>query len=675
MSRKMKVDPKSGRQYDPVAAANAHVLQSRQAPQADHDADYQAFEKLIAERVAAARGPLFTTDTEGLFDAYLAGIPGETWVVKANLAGLDSPEKAVQEIHQHSGPRQHYNCNCCRRFIERYGALVSINVDGVTYPLLWAEQLGDEQRVPFFVESMRAMTRLVARAKVTGVFVNSEATWGTPSNVSVSEKYKGTRWTHLHGTPSGELTNRYHRLTATADQAMAELKQDYILLKKTLAEIPMEAAVQAVRVLESDEVSRAEKVMGPARWFLDLHQQLATIENGRRYGSKSGTGRKQDNLIWLAVATAPPGFCHVKNGALGQLMDWIIRGQDFRMMQRKWAAMMHPLQYQRPTTAPTDGQIDAANKVIEKLEAEGALARRYCRLDEVTALWKPHVGWDYDCASLEEKLAGLRETARDPLPPGKDGGVFGGWLADEIRKTEKELADKKSGGAFDHLRKKQPGVKAVELPPKTMTWKEFRNGPLAYGAHTLEVLLTGGSQPFYGLVTAVNPDAPPMLQWDGLKEDLPMANQLLAGSGPTTPLPRNPVSWYFWANGSKAVEWGLYSPTGLAGGTHSAYQWFQKVDAVMLKPCHWQREFAHQGGGIFFAIGAARDSRTPGGGYFPETLRSEWHGIRKVIEEHSRQSKLEPLTEGVLGGNGIALTEQSTLTVRVDGGDIYVLSL
>ena len=154
---------------------------------------------------------------------------------------------------------------------------------------------------------------------------------------------------------------------------------------------------------------------------------------------------------------------------------------------------------------------------------------------------------------------------------------------------------------FDHLKAKGTAVKEVELPAKAMTWGKFRDTVLP-DATGVEVELGLGGQPFYGLVTAVNQDAPPMLQWDGLEGQ-----------------PRNPVSWYFWHGGSLATAWAL------------APGWVQ-VDAIMLSPCHWQSaKLSHQEQQIFFALSNARDSRSAGGGYFPETLRAEYHGIRSPL--------------------------------------------
>lgn len=519
------------------------------------DQDYSTFERLVAERVTAAPQFLFATNAEGLWNAYLDGLPSD---------------------------RQHYDCRCCRRFIESFGGLVTIGDDGMTEPIFWRNAPG------FFVPSAASMCSRVARAKVAGVFVNGLSQWGTPFNVpGKPSKYEGQRWTHLHGTPAFVFKSALK----TADQEAAEKKQDYIMLHKALADIPAEAVVQAVRVLEADVVDRSEKTLGVAKWLLTLHQSL----------EGAGKGRTRDNLVWLAVAKAPPGWCHVRSTMIGTLLDDVLAGLPFDAIKRRWNEKMHPLQYQRPTAPPKDGNIDQANNIMAKLQTEGALARRFARLDEVTALWKP----------------------REVAPP-----------------------EKKPGGAFDHLKGSAQKVKAVELPAKAIIWEQFRD-TVVPDALSVEVMLTGGNQAFYGLVTAVNPDAPPMLQWDGLEG-----------------LPRNPVSWYFWHGGSYAHQWGLE-------------QGWTKVDAICLKPCHWQSDkFTHQGPGVFLVLSGARDSRTAGGGYFPETLRAEYHGIRSVIEAHSRQAELAGRECG--SANGIALGDSSPLTVRVhtaSGPASYYVSL
>ena len=67
------------------------------------------FQNSFSERTANAA--LFTTDAEGLWDAYLGAFP--------------------------AADRQFHSCNSCRRFVETYGALVTIAEDGSATPAMW----------------------------------------------------------------------------------------------------------------------------------------------------------------------------------------------------------------------------------------------------------------------------------------------------------------------------------------------------------------------------------------------------------------------------------------------------------------------------------------------------------------------------------------------------------
>ena len=425
---------------------------------------------------------------------------------------------------------------------------------------------------------------------------------------------------------------RYVQSILTADQVMAEKKQDYITLKKALAEIPIEAVVQAVRVLEADAVDRSEKTLGVAKWLLDLHQRLEVCpRKGKYLGNPTGS-RAHDNLVWLAVATAPPGFCHVRSSMIGTLLDDIVAGMPFEVIKRRWDEKMHPLQYQRPTTIK-EGNLEQANKIVAKLGSEGSLARRFAKLEDIlTFEWRPNIGNCPTCGKLQVVTSTIHDSQEI------DSCVCG------VRAVLK-------GGAFDHLRSKTNIIKPVDLPPQVIAWDKFRGVVLTAKQIEVQVPRHGA---FYGMVTAVNADAPPILQWDGLMvQEMPYIQRLS----------RNPVSWYFYHDGSDSTDWGL--PPG-----------WTNVDAVCLKPCHWQQpdKFAHQGNGVFFVLGGAKDLKhVRGGGFFPESLRTEYHGIRAAMEAFARNAAIAGKDAGT--ANGIALVENQSLTVRANVLDIYQVKL
>ena len=376
------------------------------------DEQYNELEAAIAS--AMQPGPLFQTDAD----------PDTLW-----HAYLDN----IREDR-----RQHYNCHCCRNFIQRVGGLVTIDETGRQRSAIW------EFSPPgFFLRSVESLHSLVQMAKVTGVFISSDRTIGNP---------RTGNWTHLSAVNPHPYTDRLH----TAGQKAAEKLEDYKMLCHALSDYSRETAEQAVRVLKADAVYRSEKALGVAEWFLKLHEAIRDNPKAKR------------NLTWLAVATAPPGFCHVRSTMISTLLDDINAGLSFDDIARKWKDKMHPLQYQRPTAAPKEGAIKQAEELVAKLGLERSLLRRYATLEDVLLkLWVP----------------------RD-LPDAPKGG-----------------------GVFDHLRN-QRKPEAIELPAVKITWEKF-NRTILPGVFQMDVMVPsrGG---FCGLMTAADADAPAIIQWDGL---------------------------------------------------------------------------------------------------------------------------------------------------------------
>jgi hypothetical protein len=302
-----------------------------------------------------------------------------------------------------------------------------------------------------------------------------------------------------------------------------------------------------------------------------------------------GSGRRK-NVVWRAIAKAPAGFCHPRSSMIGTLLEDIEAGMEFSEVSRRFAAKMAPTQYQRPQAAPTAGAIEAAEKLIAQLGAAGSLARRYARLDEVQALWKP-------------------AQAKGAAP---DGMVFAGLKA--------------KGSA-------PPPTMAI--PAQTMTWAKFAAEVLPT-AEKIE-LRAPAIGPYTAFVTAVNADAPPILQWDNDSA-------------------RNPVSWYLYSHGASAVQFGLIENAWV------------KVNAVCLKPSMWNGGMEHQGVGIVLILDAAKDTYNPGAALFPEILKAEFHGARSVIEAYSREKRLEGAGDQSASGYMLSKGQAWGVVVRVSSG-------
>lgn len=428
------------------AAASEHN-HSGNATDAEYDSYLLRMQRRYVERTAGGANPVFTTsagDDDELFATYLEAFPAEQ--------------------------KQFHNCSACRRFVKTYGSLVVIADDGTFQSAVFdAEDAPELYHAP-----IQAILRRVRRSVVTGVFLCKETVWGQPET--------GV-WRHMAVTPA----SAFRSALLTPFQAMAAKREDWNTVARALADFSADHVGTAVRLLKMDSLYRSEKVLGAAEWLSSLHSARAAARPGQH----------RENVLWRAIASAPAGFCHPRSSMIGSLLEDIAAGMDFDSVSRRFAAKMHPLQYQRPTAAPSSAAIMAAEKLFVSMGLEPSLHRRFARLDDLVAVWRP---------------ADAKEAAT--AAP----SIFG-------HLTTKESA---------------PVLQTLGVPMVTMTWEKFARTILPT-AEQIEVMAPARGN-YTALVTAANADAPPIIQWD-------------------MPEQRNPVSSYVYHGGSLASQWGLTGGT------------------------------------------------------------------------------------------------------------------
>ncbi|MEZ4382881.1 MAG: hypothetical protein R3A79_16215 [Nannocystaceae bacterium] len=501
------------------------------------DAGYDTLLARVSERLAGLRDAVFTTDADvdwSLADRFVAALPAEL--------------------------QQEYTCATCARFIAEFGGLVTIDASGAATPLVWAPDPAYEGLAP----AVAALAERVAAAAVTGVYLNPAAQWGRA-------EHGGFR--HLAGAVDASV--RHVHPVDSAHQRRAELAKDFASLRRALLdEYSSDHIDVALGLLRGEKLFRGEKILGVAEWLADLDQRLREAA-GKRY--RTTTKRRQaelrDNLLWRAVAAAPPGFCRVRSTMIGTLLDDIAVGKPYAAVERAFRQKMDPLSYQRPQAKPSRGNLRDAEALIAKLGSASAFDRRFARLDDLETLWR---------SDVEPPAASTTSASSD----GRAQSVFAGVESRDDSPKARAL---------------------VGAGAQTITWEKLRRTALADAAR-IELWVPTTAH-FYAFVTAVDPDAACVVQWD--REDR-----------------RNPVTWYTHSAPPAAVDWSLTS------GWHD-------LTAISLFPHQWADEaaFAHQTPGALLVVAGCWPKRE-GTGLFPEFLRAEYRPIRASVEALMRAREL-----------------------------------
>lgn len=398
-------------------------------------------------------------------------------------------------------------------------------------------------------------------------------------------------WQHFAVTPPVELV--WNSPLETSYQEQAKKKHDFETMVRALVEFTAEHLDTAMQILESDALYRGEKVIGPARWLQEVIKEQNATKNAKH----------RHNLLWRAVATCPVGYSHPRGNMIGTLLEDIQAGLPFDEIAKNFKAKMNPNTYQRPQTAPGAQNIAQAEKLVASLGVTESLKRRFARLEDIAKVWS--------------RKAALNGTSE---------GVFGNL-------TPREQKEKRTN--------------AVNLPSKKMTVEKFLE-KIVPVADEIEVKMAS-LMSFGSFVTAVDPSAPPILQWD-------------------EPDNRNPVSWYVYTDGSTPSQWGLRVGS------------FINVVALSRGPAEWRAgsKFPQHGERLMFVLEDCRDSKgdSVGLALFPECLRSELHSVRKTIEAFSAAGRLEGLSEASASGVLYTKGDKTLLTVRVrTGTSIQIIEL
>lgn len=347
------------------------------------DRDFDGYSKLLEmmesefDKICSiADWHLYKTDVTDLYQIFLDNIP----------------EVVVQ----------HYRCDACRRFVNKYGSLVTITENGELIPAIWPKY-----GPGIFYNAVAAVREhLTTKAKVISVFYTDRTDLGTPQT---------GEWRHMSVHLNDRLLMKAHPgVYGNCGERMSASQNDYAAVWRAINDYSIDVVREAMKLINSGALFRSDKVRNTCSAFLNLLNDI----NGEIPAVKTAK-------VWRYIASATdPGYLHIRSSVIGTLLDDIKDGVDMDTIIKKFNDKMDPLKYQRPQAAPSTGNIKRAEQLFKELGfTSKSLERRYATLEDLETIWTPR-----DTEGIVEESDGvfgrLKSSAKDAPKVTKVDGVI-----------------------------------------------------------------------------------------------------------------------------------------------------------------------------------------------------------------------------------------------------------
>ena len=303
-----------------------------------------------------------------------------------NMAGqylyLVTPRssKKLHEIFIDNIPervRQHYRCNTCFMFINRVGALVTIDDDGTLHSVCWDVPL---EEVGIFAPAFNEMKKAVESGTVRNVFSYDEKNKFMKKS-GIQELTLGIPvtgdWDHFYGTL--DLANIYAPIYRVSEE---EFRERLNISRENLNRWNIPAIKKALAYAGSGNLFATDKVKSKCELLLEIIEKYTT--------TISANGRlrlKWENSFFLY---------HIRGSSIGALLDDFQNDNlsDSECIDR-YNSKVDPLKYKRSQAAPSEALIKQAEKLISDLGAENSLKRRFALVSDLPRLlWAPKADED-----------------------------------------------------------------------------------------------------------------------------------------------------------------------------------------------------------------------------------------------------------------------------------------
>ena len=296
--------------------------------------EFPKFADMVHARyLEMAKNELYVVDIEDIFSTYLAAFPEGT-------------NPIFRERTEH-------DCSCCKQFIRTLGALVTIHNGNVSS--VW-----DCVGLPYPYDVVAGqMSAALRQLPIRTVFRTKERQYGTKYNYDTETS---RRWDHFHG----RVEDKHYSLNA--DTVRGEMMSAKDVMKRGLEELHPVALATVHDLIASNSFYRGAEHKPALDGFITLQRKYLEADSKELFILENMNDRA----------------ARFRNTVIGTLVVDLSEGVELETAVRKFEAKVAPANYKRTTSLITPRMIDDAVNKLKEMGLEGAVERRFARIEDVS---------------------------------------------------------------------------------------------------------------------------------------------------------------------------------------------------------------------------------------------------------------------------------------------------
>lgn len=663
--------------------------------------DFTLFKNAIHDQMQRmSQDNLFVTNIskDDLWDTYLTSFPEGS-----------NPIFRERTVH---------DCQCCKQFIRRAGAIVTIN-DDYSLTSIWDIDIGGDYQIV-----AKAMSILAKSMPIRDIYLSPEQHLGTDFNHEMLDNGQVKQWDHFHF----KLPDRFVVPGKLIGTTVGDANATQQVFQRSLTEITTEAAEIVNELIGQNSLYRGTEYQHFVDRFLTHKPTYDTLP-----------------IITQAIyawthATKLGHNARIRNTAIGTLLVDLSEGTPLDNAVHAFEAMVAPANYKRSSALVTRSMIAKAQEKVEELGITNSLPRRFAVMEDVTVdnviyanrkarnqmnafdeltaeapVSKKRDFNKLDVIDIDDFLINVVPKADniEVMVENKHTPNFMSLLAPihsgtkPIFKWDNNFSWSYNGEVTDSIKErvKQAGGSVTGVLRFSIQWNDGDNNQSDYDAHCYErnsrgdhIYYPHARQTFpssgvldvdiinpYNRVAVENitysniskmPDGiyefgvhcyshrggrtgfTAQIEFDGQIFDFTYAQNLPHNKYVTVAKVA-----YSRADGFKLIE-------SLSHQASTKQEWgittqtFVPVSAIMYSPNYWDHKRIGNKHTFFILEGCKTDK--PARGFYNEFLRPELNQHRKVFEMLAAKMKAEP-TDRQLSGLGFSATQRNHLVCKVSG--------